>query len=196
MGIHSSAVIDLEVEIGSGVTIEPFTIIKKGSVIEDGARISSCVRIEENCLVGKNTFIGHGTVLRPHTRIYNGCVIGHLTVFEGRSTVLDGTLIHAQCHITRGVSIGRNVFIAPLFVGANDTKMCHKRDCLDFEVKGYKIGDGARIAIGVTVLPDVYIGTNAMIGAGSLVTKDIPKDCIAYGNPARVVGKVPKEERL
>ena len=134
--------------------------------------------------------------MRPKTVIGSNCVIGHLTVFEGSSSVGDGTLIHAQCHITKGVTIGKNVFIAPFFVGANDKRMCHAREDMEFKIEGYTIEDGARLAIGVTILPGVTIGSNAMIGAGSLITKDIPSNSIAYGTPARVIEEVPESERI
>jgi len=196
MSVSRLAVIHKDVHIGVGVTIEPFTIIKKGTVIEDGARISSCVRIEEHCFIGENTFIGHGVVMRPGTLICHDCIVGHLTVFEGGSKINYGTLIHAQCHITKGVTIGKNVFIAPMFVGANDEKMCHKRECLDFKPNGFTIGDGARIAIGVNVLPGISIGSNTMLGAGAVVTKDIPDNTIAWGAPAKVRGEVRKDERI
>lgn len=196
MGISRLAAIDEGVHIGRGVTIEPFSVIKANSIIGDGARISSCVRIEEECSVGERTFIGHGVVMRPGTIIHRDCIIGHLTVFEGGSVINAGTLIHAQCHITKGVVIGENVFIAPMFVGANDKRMCHGRDCLDFEVRGYRIEDGVRIAVGVTMLPDLNIGKNAMIGAGAVVTKDVKENDIVVGVPAKVIGKVEKDERL
>ena len=195
MGLENVS-IHATVTIGKNVSIDPFTVIKKGVVIEDNARISSCVRIEENCVIGSGSFIGHGCVLRPSTVILEDCVIGHLTVFEGSCVVRRGTLIHAQCHITRGADIGENVFIAPFFVGANDPKMCHRRDCLEFEPMAYKIEDGVRIGIGVSVLPNVKIGKNAIIGVGSVVTRDIPENKVVFGNPARVRGMVPVEERL
>lgn len=186
-----------KIVIGDNVFIDAHTIIKGGTVIDSGARISSCVRIEEDCYVGGETFIGHSTVLRPKTRICEKCVIGHLTVFEGDSHIGRRTLIHAQCHITKGVFIGQKVFIAPLFCGANDPLMCHaRRDKLHYEEKGYCINDGVRIAIGVSILPDINIGKNAMIGAHALVTKNIPENKIARGVPAQVVGEVPCEERV
>jgi len=186
-----------KVVIGDRVQIDHNTIIKGGTVIETGARISSNVRIEEDCYIGKSTFIGHSCVLRPKTRICEYVVIGHLTVFEGDSHIGSNTLIHAQCHITKGVFIGKKVFIAPLFCGANDPLMCHaRRDCLPYEEKGYCIEDGARIAIGVSLLPDIHLGKNCLVGAHSLVTKDVPENCMVRGVPAKSYGEVPEGERV
>lgn len=183
--------------ISTGSTIDFGSIIYNGTSIGEYSRISSNVRIEAGCRIGSHTFIGHGCVLRPGTHIGDNCTIGHLTVFEGDSEIKDGTLIHAQCHITKGVTIGERVFIAPLFVGANDPRMCHaRRHCIDYKETPYVIGDGARIAVGVTLLPGVRIGHNAMVGAHALVTKDVPDNAIVRGVPAVVVGTVPEEERV
>ena len=86
-------------------------------------------------------------------------------------------------------------FIAPLFCGANTRRIVHGRD-YPLVKEGYTIGLGARVAIQVAVLPGVTVGRDALIGAGSVVTKDIPDYAIAFGNPAQVRGWVPEEERL
>jgi acetyltransferase-like isoleucine patch superfamily enzyme len=164
--------------LGDGVEIGNFTFIEKGVYIRDYARISSCV-------------------LRPFTSIGDDCVVGHLTVFEGRSVVGDGSLIHAQNHITRGVKIGKKVFIAPMFCGANDPVMIHaRRDGKEFEPVPYVIEDYVRIGIGVSVLPGVVIHKNAKIGAGAVVTKDVPENTVVVGCPACATREVPEDERL
>jgi acetyltransferase-like isoleucine patch superfamily enzyme len=174
-----------------------FWTIHQNVTFGKNVRLGSHVVIEENCFIGDNTIIGNGTVLRPYTSIGHNIVIGHLTVFEGDCVVGNGSLIHAQCHITKGVMIGEKVFIAPLFVGANDLQMCHaRRHILKYEEKPYHIKRGARIAIGVRVLPDIVIGENSIVGVGAVVTKDVPDFAIVYGNPAKIVGEVPENERI
>lgn len=185
------------VVIGQGAEVGPGSIIGPGVSIHSDARVSSNVRIENGCQIGPNSFIGHGSVLRPFTIIGARCIIGHLTVFEGEDYIGEDTLIHAQCHITKGVVIGKKVFIAPLFVGANDPRMCHKRrHIIGYKQKAYTIEDGVRIAIGVSVLPGVTLGRNSVIGAHALVTKDVAPNTIVRGVPAEVVGEVSEAERL
>lgn len=184
-------VIGKDCHIKSGCRIYPHT------KIGDRTRISHNVIIEENCEIGDDCFIGHGTVLRPNTKIGNNVIIGHLTVFEGNCSVGDNSLIHSQCHITSGVTIEEDVFIAPFFVGANDKRMSHRRrHVIPFIEEGYTIKKGARIAIGVNVAPDITIGKNGLVGIGAVITKDVPENAIVYGIPATVKGEVPEEERL
>ena len=158
-------------------------------------RISETAVIEEGCIIGDNVFIGHYCVLRPGTCVGSDTTIGHLTVFEGNCSIGERCLIHAQCHITKGAVIEDDVFIAPMFVGANDPIMCHnRRDRIQYVEQGYHIKRAARLGIGVKVLPGVVIGENAVIGAGSVVTKDIPDRSVALGVPAKIVSKVALQE--
>lgn len=153
------------------------------------------VVIEKECYIGDNSIISHYCVLRPNTKIGNNCVIGHMTVFEGDCTIGNRTLIHSQCHITKDVIIEEDVFIAPFFCGANTPRIKHGRN-FPLIIKGYKICRAVRIGIGVLLLPGVTIGENALIGVGSIVTKDVPAGEVWYGFPATKRGMVPENELL
>ena len=181
---------------------EPFTrslegigLIHPSTKFGSNIRLGEGVIIEEGCKIGDNTFIGHYTVIRPNTLIGNDCVIGHLTVFEGDATIGNRVLIHAQCHITKGVTIEDDVFIAPLFCGANTPRIVHGRD-YSLILRPYHIKRAARIGISVSILPGITIGENAQIGAGSVVTKDVPDRECWFGNPAYFKKMVPDEEFL
>jgi acetyltransferase-like isoleucine patch superfamily enzyme len=100
-------------------------------------------------------------------------------------TIGDGVKIHCNCYVAQYSTIEDDVFLAPGVVlandphpGAPDPKRC---------MKGPTIRRGAQIGCNVTILPAVVIGEHALIGAGSVVTRDIPARSLAYGNPARVV---------
>jgi UDP-2-acetamido-3-amino-2,3-dideoxy-glucuronate N-acetyltransferase len=103
--------------------------------------------------------------------------------------------IHTQCHITEGTVIEDYVFIAPEYVGANTMRISHERENIPLVKEAPHIRFGARIGVNVTVLPKITIGREALIGAGAVVTTDIPDFAIAFGAPAKVHGEVPLEER-
>jgi len=177
IGIAKTAIIDKNVSIGKGVKIYDHVIIQEG------------------CEIGDYSRIGFSAVLRPETKIGKHSTFGTLSVSEGHNKIGNYTMIHSQCHITSQVMIGDQVFIAPFFVGANTPRICWGRN-YPVELKPYKIEYGVRIGVGVTVLPDVTLGRECLIGAGSVVTKDIPPFMIAYGHPAEIVRKIRIEEVL
>ena len=85
--------------------------------------------------------------------------------------------------------------MGPNCTTTNTKTIVHGRKNLKLFEKGPLIKYGARIGGGVTICPDLTIGREALIGAGAVVTKDIPDFKIAVGIPAKVIGDVPKNER-
>lgn len=158
----------------------------------ENVRLGYYVVIEEGCEIGDNCFIGNFVMMRPYTKIGNNCVIGHGCVFEGWSEIGDGTHIMPQCHITKGAKIGRLVFIGAGVIGVNDRKMVFRRK--EFKPEPFEIRDYARIGSGAIILSGVVIEENALVGAGAIVTKNVPAGKIAIGIPARIIGDVLKEE--
>ena len=169
--------------------VDPSVKVGTNTKIEDTAII------QEGCEIGSGCFIGHYVVMRPNTKIGDRTVIGHLSVFEGNCHVGSDCLVHAQCHVTAGAWIDDKVFIGPGFIGANDPDMLHlRRHVKEFEPHGYTIKRGARLGIGVCVLPGVVIGENSVVGVGSVVTKNVAPYTTVYGCPARIQGLVAREE--
>jgi acetyltransferase-like isoleucine patch superfamily enzyme len=78
----------------------------------------------------------------------------------------------------------------------NDKRIVHRRPGLTFMREGPRIERGARVGGGSVLLPGITIGANALVGAGSVVTRSVPAAAIVVGNPARVVGTVRAEELL
>lgn len=189
------SVIGSDCSIGNDVEIGSHVVIGNSCSIDDSCRILPFAHLESDVLLGKSCLIGPHANLRPGTKIGDFSVFGTMSQSEGRNQIGSHVTIHTNCHITQGVIIEDWVFIAPFFVGANTQKIVHGRD-YPMEVKAYKIKYGARIGIDVSVLPGVVIGREALVGAGSLVTKNVPDYAVVYGRPARVVGSVPEEERL
>jgi len=195
--IGQNSIIGEKVAIGDDAVIFPNVYIGENTKIGNGSIIQYGAFIEHDCNIGKNCRIGTNAVLRRETNIGDHSIFGSLSASEGKNWIGNHVLIHSQCHLTSGIIIEDWVFIAPLFVGANDPKMLHGRRHVEkFVPKGPHIKFGSGIAVNVTVLPGVVIGRECIIGASSLVTKDVPDFSIAYGAPARAVKNVDEEWRL
>lgn len=217
--ISKNAFIEDDVILGNNITIYDNVAIKKGSVIGDNVtigyrefpkghkqpvelltEIGENVRIRSGTVIywgtriGDNSSIGHNVVIRERTIIGHDTYIGTLTAFEGDTRVGSHVGIHSQCHITKYCEIGDYTFIAPLFVGANDMSMQHKRPGHGKNLIGFTTEKHVRIAVGVTVLPGVRFGEGCIVGAGSVVTKDVPPYKTVMGVPAKVVKAAPINE--
>jgi acetyltransferase-like isoleucine patch superfamily enzyme len=195
--IGQNSIIKENAIIGDDVVIFPNVYVGENTKIGDGSIVQYGAFIEHNCRIGRHCRIGTNTVLRRETNIGDHSIFGSLSASEGKNWIGNNVLIHSQCHLTTGIIIEDWVFIAPLFVGANDPKMLHGRRHVEkFVPKGPYIKFGTGIAVNVTLLPGVVIGRECIIGASSLVTKDTPDFSIAFGIPARVVKGVNEKWKL
>lgn len=195
--IGQNSLIKENTTIGDDVLIFPNVYIGENTQIGDRSIIQYGAFVEHDCNIGKHCRIGTNTVLRRETNIGDHSIFGSLSASEGKNWVGNHVLIETQCHITSGIIIEDWVFIASLFVGANDPTILHGRRHVEkFVPKGPHIKFGSRIAVDVTVLPGVVIGRECLIGASTLVTKDLPDFSVAYGVPARVVKSVEEKWRL
>lgn len=157
-------------------------------ILGKNVRIRASAIICSGVEIGDNTTIGHQCVIRARVAIGNDCVVSHFVCLERDAVVGNNVRISALTHITGGCHIGNNVQIGARVVTINDNEMRWK----DGEVlQAAHISSGARIGSGCTILGHVTIGENVLIGAGSVVTRDIPNNSLAYGNPAYVQGDTP-----
>ncbi len=96
------------------------------------------------------------------------------------------------------VKFGDNVFIAPncgFYTAAHPLVAQERNTLLEF-AKPITIGNNVWIGAGVQVMPGVTIGDNTVIGGGSVVTKDIPSDVVAVGNPCKVLRKLSEQDKI
>jgi UDP-2-acetamido-3-amino-2,3-dideoxy-glucuronate N-acetyltransferase len=159
----------------------------------------ACVRgqycvVADDVQVGPNTRIGNFVLIRDRTVIGESCVIGSYVDIEGEVQIGNFVSLQSGCYLTRGVVIEDQVFCGPRVVTMNDKKMSHRRSALVFTRSAPRLLRGARIGGGSILCPGITVGENALVGAGSLVTNDVPDRAIMLGNPARVVGAVPTDQ--
>ncbi len=113
-------------------------------------------------------------------------MIGRNVTVECNTKIGEGTKVQTAAHITGDCIIGKNCFIGPEVTTMNDLYMGAK----ETEMQGPILEDGVLIGGNATLLPGVRIGENSVVGAGSVVTKDIPANQVWVGNPAKYLKPV------
>jgi acetyltransferase-like isoleucine patch superfamily enzyme len=153
----------------------------------------NCI-ISADAQVGPDTRIGNFVLIRDHAVIGKGCLIGSYVDIEGDCRIGDFVSVQSGCYITRGVIIEDEVFCGPRLVTINDKSMCYRRTSMLFDRQAPRILRAARIGGASVLCPGVTIGENAVVGAGSVVTRDVPDRMIVVGNPASVIGTVAPDQ--
>jgi len=164
-------------ELGAG------TIVSTGAVVFAGTTI------------GERVIVGDQACVRERCTIGDDVVIGRASLVENDTAVGARTKIQANAYVTAYSLLEEDVFIAPCVVTTNDNFMGRTEKRLEL-MKGPTIRRGARIGGGCILLPGIEIGEEAFVGAGAVVTKDVPPRKLVVGNPARVLRDVPDDELL
>ena len=165
------------------LTVGDTCIVGTGVVLYRGATIDARVLMADLCTVRENVTIGRGTIVGRGVTIENFCVVGRYCKLE------------SECYITAYSTLEDRVFVAPGVVTSNDNYVGRTAERFK-HFKGVTVRKGGRIGAGVVLLPGVTIGEDALVAAGSVVTKDVEARTIVMGAPARPWKTVPENQWL
>lgn len=144
-------------------------IIDKPCRIGHGTTIWNFAHVSAGAIIGKDCMIGEGVHVGPHIKIGDGCRVQN------------------GAQLFEGVTLEDNVFIGPHVVFTNVLNpRAHVKSANAFSLT--RVGRGASIGANATILCGVEIGEYAMVGAGSMITKDVHRHALVHGNPARSPG--------
>lgn len=164
----------LNVRIHPTAEVSDLAVIGSGTSIWNQCQVRENAIIGKNCILGKDTYVDFGVQIGDNVKIQNGALLYH------------------------GVTIETGVFIGPGAIFTNDKQPrainpdgTLKADA-DWQVGPITISYGASIGAGAIILPGVTVGKFALVGAGAVVTKNVPDHALVLGNPARQIGYVCK----
>ena len=162
-------------------------MIDKTTYVDKTATVSDSATIGNNCKIWHFSHIRDGAVLG------DDCIVGDFVYIDKNVKIGSKVKIQNSCLIYHGVEIEDGVFVGPGVVFTNDRypRAINPKGELatdeDWEVSKTKVCYGASIGANCTILPGITVGKYALIGAGSVVTKDVPEFTLVVGNPAKIV---------
>ena len=209
--VHPSAIVYPGTVLGDGVRVLENAVVGKQpvlsprstasreplspTVIGEGTIVSTGAIVFAGSTIGARVVLGDPSCVRERVSVGDDVVLGRGSLIENDTTIGSKTKIQAEAYITAYSTLEDDVFIAPCVVTTNDNWMGRTDKRLG-NVKGPTIRRGARVGGGAILCPGVEIGEEAFVGAGAVVTKDVPPRMLVVGSPARVLREVPAEELL
>ena len=156
--------------------------------------IADTAIVEDTVAIGNDVKIWHYTHIRSHVYLGNKVIIGSNVYIGSGVSIGDNSKIQNNALIYEPAKIGNGVFIGPGVIFTNDhnpraiNSDKTQKDSLDWNKSEVVVGEGASIGAGAICVGSIEIGKWALIGAGSVVTKDVPAFALIIGNPGRQTG--------
>ncbi len=148
-------------------------------IIGENALIRSESIIYTDCIIGTHFSTGHRVTIREQSKIGSHVRIGTLSDIQGHCVIEDYASLHSNVHIGQASHVGKYTWIYPYVVLTNDPNPPSVKE------EGVTVEDFAVVATGSIVLPGKRIGRDALVGAGAIVTRNVPEGKVFVGNPAR-----------
>jgi acetyltransferase-like isoleucine patch superfamily enzyme len=186
------------VHLGERVQVDEYCVLGRpargreaGSarvVIGDDAIVRSHTVIYGGVRIGARFQSGHWVLVREDTVIGDDCSIGTGTEIEFSVRIDDSVRMHGQCVIGEYSIIEAGCWLGPgvMLINARFPGAARTKATLEPPL----IKKGAKVGAHATLMPGIVVGAGSLVGAGAVVTRDVPDDTIVIGNPARVVGRV------
>ena len=185
--------------VGKQPTLSPRSTARREPLeptrIGDGTVVSTGAIVFAGSTIGARVILGDQSCVRERVEVGDDVVLGRGSLIENDTSVGARTKIQADAYVTAYSTLEHDVFIAPRVVTTNDNWMGRTEKRFG-NIKGPTIRRGARVGGGAILCPGVEIGEEAFVGAGAVVTKNVPPRMLVVGNPARPVRAVPEDELL
>jgi acetyltransferase-like isoleucine patch superfamily enzyme len=207
--VHPSAIVYPGTVLGEGVRVLENAVVGKQptlgaastakrdplppATIGAGTIISTAAIVFAGSTVGANCIVGDQSCIRERVEMADDCILGRGSLIENDTTIGAGTRIQADAYVTAYSTLEEDVFIAPCVVTTNDNFMGRTEQRRKL-MRGPTIRRGARIGGGAILCPAVEVGEEAFVGAGAVVTKDVPPRTVVVGSPARILREVDPAE--
>ena len=163
--------------IGDTCIIGALTVLYRGCKLGTKVMVADLASVREDVEIGEFTIIGRGVTVENKVKVGKRCKI------------------ETEAYITALSEIEDGCFIAPEVSFTNDNFLGRTKERFKYH-KGVTVKRGARIGANVTFLPGVTVGADALVAAGSVVTRDVPAKKVVVGSPAKVWRDVPAEQLL
>jgi len=161
--------------------------------MDDHPYIHPTAEVSPQAVIGSGTRVWHQAQVREGARIGRGCVLGKGVYVDHHVEIGDGVKLQNFVSVYTGVTIEDDAFIGPHVTFTND--LYPRAFNRNWQVRPTRVKRGASIGANATILCGVQIGDYAMVGAGAVVTRDVPPYTLVIGNPARVVSRVDESGR-
>jgi acetyltransferase-like isoleucine patch superfamily enzyme len=160
----------------------------------EGTRVHPTAEVADSAELGPNCRIWHQAQVRERAHLGANCIVGKGAYIDFDVRIGDNVKIQNRASVYHGTTLEDGVFVGPHVIFTNDklpravTPDGHLKTDDDWVVGRILVRHGAAVGAGAIILPGVTVGRWALVGAGALVTRDVPDHGIVIGNPARLVG--------